>query len=55
MFDLTKESILAKTPINEYNAGQNTKYGRIKSVQFNQEKRALHRQCPEQNYTPSTV
>ena len=42
MFDLTKESILAKTPINEYNAGQEYfKYGRIKSVQFNQEKRAF--------------
>ncbi len=42
MFDLTKESILAKTSINEYNAGQQYfKYGRIKSVQFNQEKRAF--------------
>ena len=42
MFDLSKESILAKTPIDEYNEGQEYfKYGRIKSVQFNQEKRAF--------------
>lgn len=42
MFDLTRESILAKTPINEYNAGQEYfRNGRIKSVQFNQEKRTF--------------
>ena len=42
MFDLTKESILAKTSTNEYNAGHEYfRNRRIKSVQFNQEKRTF--------------
>ena len=40
MFDLTMESILAKTQLKEYETGQEYYKGRrIKSVQFNQEKR----------------
>lgn len=42
MFDLTPESILAKTPSNEFEAGQDYfRNKRIKSVQFNQEKRTF--------------
>lgn len=40
MFDLSRESILAKTQLKEYEAGQEYfKNRRIKSVQFNQERR----------------
>lgn len=42
MFDLTHESILARTQQNEYNAGQEYyKNRRIKSVQYNQERRTF--------------
>lgn len=42
MFDLTREAILARTHHNEYNDGQEYyKSRRIKSVQFNQEKRTF--------------
>lgn len=42
MFDLTNEAILAKTLPNEFIAGQEYyKNRRIKSVQFNQEKRSF--------------
>ncbi len=40
MFDLSRETILAKTQLKEYEAGQEYyKNRRIKSVQFNQERR----------------
>jgi len=42
MFDLTDEAILSRTPENEYIKGQDYyKYRRIKSVQFNPEKRSF--------------
>ncbi len=42
MFDLTRESILAKTPSNEFEAGQDYYINkRIKSVQYNQERRTF--------------
>jgi len=42
MFDLTNEAILARTHQNEYGAGQEYfKNRRIKSVQFNQERRTF--------------
>lgn len=42
MFDLTTDSILAKASKDEYNAGQwYFRNGRIKSVQYNQEKRSF--------------
>jgi hypothetical protein len=42
MFDLSRESILAKTQHGEYEAGQEYyRNGRIKSVQFNQDRRTF--------------
>ncbi len=42
MFDLSTESILAKTQLAEYEAGQEYyRNGRIKSVQFNQDRRTF--------------